>query len=227
MDHHAAKVKANPYDAELRRRRSAETKQRIVDAARELILDHGYRATTMTQIAARARVNVDTIYELTGRKALLLRELIEQAISGVDHAVVAEERSHIIAMRKSTDPVEKLRIYARAMRQTQARLAPLFLALRDASSTDLEALAVWQGISDRRARNMRKFVRDLRDAGGLRSDLSENRAADVVWAINSPELFDLFVNERGWSLSSYEGWLLDTLCRLLIPETYASTSKLK
>jgi len=217
MNHHAPKVKAHSYDAELRRRRSAETKQRIVDAARELILEHGYRATTMAQIAIRAHVNIDTIYELTGRKSVLLRELIEQAISGVDHAVVAEERSHIMAMRKSTDPVEKLTIYARAMRQTQARLAPLFLALRDASSTDSEAQAVWHEISDRRARNMRKFVRDLRDAGGLRSDLSVRRAADVVWAINSPELYDLLANERGWSLSSYEGWLADTLCRLLIP----------
>jgi AcrR family transcriptional regulator len=219
MNHLASKVKAHPYDTELRRRRSAETKQRIVDAARELILKAGYRATTMTQIAERAQVNVDTIYQLIGRKSVLLRELIEQAISGVDHAVVAEERSHIIEMRKSTDPVEKLAIYARAMRQTQARLAPLFLALRDASSTDSEAQAVWHEINVRRARNMRKFVRDLRDAGGLRSDLSVAKAADVVWAINSPELYDLLATERGWSPSSYEGWLADTLCRLLIPSS--------
>jgi AcrR family transcriptional regulator len=213
----APKVKAHQYDTELRRRRSAETKQRIVEATRELILMHGYRATTMAQIAVRAEVNVDTVYELIGRKSVLLRELIEQAISGVDHAVVAEERSHIMAMRKSSDPVEKLTIYARAMRKTQARLAPLFLALRDASSTDPEAQAVWQEINDRRARNMRKFVRDLRDAGGLRSDLSVAKAADVVWTVNSPELYDLLVNERGWSPSSYEHWLADSLCRLLFP----------
>jgi AcrR family transcriptional regulator len=213
----APKVKAHQYDTELRRRRSAETKQRIVEATRELILMNGYRATTMAQIAVRAEVNVDTVYELIGRKSVLLRELIEQAISGVDHAVVAEERSHIMAMRKSSDPVEKLTIYARAMRKTQARLAPLFLALRDASSTDPEAHAVWQEINDRRARNMRKFVRDLRDAGGLRSDLSVAKAADVVWTVNSPELYDLLVNERGWSPSSYEHWLADSLCRLLFP----------
>ena len=36
----------------------------------------------MAGIANRAGVNVDTVYELVGRKPVLLRELIEQAISG-------------------------------------------------------------------------------------------------------------------------------------------------
>src|SRR5665213_456408 len=184
MNARVAKVKNHSYDVELRQERSAETKQRIVEAARELILEDGYRTTTMAGIARRARVNVDTVYELVGRKPVLLRELIEQAISGVDHAVIAEERGHIMAMRLSKDPVEKLTIYSHAMRKTHARLAPLFLALRDASSTELEARDVWREINDRRAVNMRKFIRDLRHGGGLRSDLSIESAADVVWVIN-------------------------------------------
>ena len=39
-----------------------------------------------------ADVNVDTVYALVGRKPVLLKALIEQAISGTDSAVVAEER---------------------------------------------------------------------------------------------------------------------------------------
>ena len=217
MNARHAKVKSYSYDVELRRERSAETRQRIVEAARELILEDGYRTTTMAGIARRARVNVDTVYELVGRKPILLRELIEQAISGVDHAVIAEERGHIMAMRRSTDPVEKLTIYSHAMRKTHARLAPLFLALRDASSTESEARDVWREINVRRAVKMRKFIRDLRHVGGLRSDLSIESAADVVWVINSPELYSLFTKERGWSPKHYERWLADTMCRLLIP----------
>ena len=216
MNARDAKVKTHSYDAELRRERSAETKQRIVEAARELILENGYRTTTMAGIARRAGVNVDTVYELVGRKPVLLRELIEQAISGVDHAVIAEERGHIMAMRRTTDPVEKLTIYAHAMRKTHARLAPLFLALRDASSTESEARIVWREINERRALNMRKFVRDLHRCGGLRPDLSIKSAADIVWVINSSELYALFTKERGWSPNHYERWLADTMCRLLI-----------
>jgi len=216
MSHMIREVKGHKYDASLRRERSAERRQRIVESARDLMIERGYRATKVSDIAARAGVNVDTVYELVGRKPVLLRELIEQAISGVDHAVVAEERSYVVAMRAEPDPVKKLIIYAHAMRETQERLAPLLLALREASSTEPEAEQVWKEISDRRAANMRRLVRELRDAGGLRSGLSVDEAADVVWATNSPELFVMLTLERGWSADQYELWLGDAWSRLLL-----------
>jgi len=210
------KVKTRTYDAGLRRARSAHTRQRIIEAARDLIVQNGYRATTIAAVAARAEVNVDTIYQLVGRKPQLLRELIEQALSGVDRPVVAEERDYVKAMRAEPDPAKKLEIYAHAVCETQVRLAPLFLALRDASSTEPEAQEIWQEISARRAANMRKLVRDLRDAGGLRHGLSIDEAADVMWATNSSELFVLLTVERGWSTGRLERWLADTWRRLLL-----------
>lgn len=204
------------YDSARRQARSAETRQRIVNAARELMMEVGYRATTIAAVAARAAVNVDTVYELVGRKPVLLRELIEQAISGSDRAVVAEERDYVTAVVAEPDPAEKLAIYASAVRQIQQRIAPLFLALRDASSTEPEALAVWHEISQRRAANMRKLARDLRQTGGLRQDLSIDEAADVIWATNSSELYVLLTVERGWSPRRFEQWLADTWRRLLL-----------
>ena len=209
-------VKKRSYDTARRRMQSATTRQRIVDAARELVLERGYRGTTVAAVADRADVNVDTVYELVGRKPMLLRELIEQAISGADHAVTADDRNYVKAMRAEPDPVAKLTIYARAVRETQARMAPLFLALRDASSTEPEAREVWQEISNRRAANMRTLVRELRAAGGLRAGLSIEEAADVMWATNSSELYVLLTVERGWSPRRFERWLADTWCRLLV-----------
>jgi hypothetical protein len=119
-------------------------------------------------------------------------------------------------MRAEPDPTRKLAIYARAVCETQVRMAPLFLALRDASSTEPDAQEVWHDVSERRAANMRKLVRDLRDVGGLRPGLSIDEAADVMWATNSSELFVLLTVERAWSHSYYERWLADTWCRLLI-----------
>jgi AcrR family transcriptional regulator len=216
MDPMSREVKKRGYDTAGRRARSAETRQRIVEAARELMLEQGYRATTVAAIATLAGVNVDTVYELVGRKPVLLRELIEQAISGADRAVVAEERAYVVAMRAQADPAKKLAIYAQAMRQIQARMAPLFLALRDASSTEPEARQIWQQISDRRAANMRSLARDLRDAGGFRTGLSIDEAADIVWVTNSPEVYVMLTTERGWSPDRYERWLADTWCRLLL-----------
>jgi AcrR family transcriptional regulator len=204
------------YDGTKRREQSAATRRRILDAARVLILERGYRATTIAAIAAQAEVNVDSVYELVGRKPVVLRELIEQAISGSDRAVPAEERDYVRAMQASRDPVEKLEIYARAMRKIHARMAPLHLALRDASSTESEAQEVWRMVSERRAANMRRLVEDLKTTGRLRQDISVSDAADVVWITNSAEVYVMLTVERGWSPLRYERWLVDSWCRLLL-----------
>ena len=98
------------------------------------------------------------------------------------------------AIRSASDPVRKLTIYAEATRRIQARMAPLLLALRDASATEPEARQVWREISDRRAANMCQLVQDLDAAGGLRAGLSINEAADVIWATNSSELYVLLTS---------------------------------
>ena len=212
------KVKGRQYDNAGRQIQSEETRERILEAARELIVARGYRATTIAAVAGNAGVHVDTVYALVGRKPVLLRELIEQAISGTDRAVAPQDRDYVKAILQASDPVRKLAIYAGAMREIQARMAPLLLALRDASTTEPEAEQVWREISDRRAANMRKLVQDLEAAGGLRSGLSVDEAADVIWATNSSELYLLLTAERGWSPDRYERWLADAWCRLLLPD---------
>ena len=86
----------------------------------------------------------------------------------------------------------------------------------DTSSTDPEAQQVWREISERRATNMRRLVEDIRDAGGLRPGLSVDEAADVVWALNSSELYLMLTVERGWSPPHFERWLADSWSRLLL-----------
>jgi AcrR family transcriptional regulator len=212
-----ARTQKRSYDASRRRADSAATRLRILDAAREGIVEGGYRSTTVAAIARKAGVNTDTVYALVGRKPVILRELIETAISGRDEAVPAEDRDYVVAMRAEPDPRRKLALYAAAIRSIHARLAPLVLALRDAATSEPEAAAVWTQISERRAANMRELARNLRDAGGLRDDLTISEAADVLWATNSPDLYALFVMERGWSAARYQRWLADAWFRLLLP----------
>jgi AcrR family transcriptional regulator len=213
----AQDVKRRSYDNTGRRAESLATRQRILNATRQLMLERGYRATTVAAIARAAGVHVDTVYELVGRKPVLVRELIEQALSGTDHAVPAEDRPYVAAIRAEPDPRRKIALYAAAVRAMQARLAPLVLAVRDASATEPEAREVWRQLSDRRATNMRTFVRDLQAAGGLREGLSIEEAADSVWATNSSDMYVLLTVDRGWSPDRYERWLTETWHRLLLP----------
>jgi AcrR family transcriptional regulator len=202
------------YDSSGRKAASEETRRRILEAARTSIVERGYRATKLADIAAAADVHIATVYELVGRKPVLLRELLEQSISGADRAVPAEERDYVVAMRAEPHPARKLAIYAGAMRRIHERMAPLFVALHDAAATEPEAAAVWRDLSERRATNMRRLVGDL--APGLRSDLSVEDAADFVWATNSPELYVMLTSERRWTADRYEAWLGDLWARFLL-----------
>ncbi len=52
--------------------------------------------------------------------------------------------------------------------------------------------------------------------GSLRDGLNEAKAAELVWALSSPELFQLLTDYRGWTKEQYAAWLADTLRRLLL-----------
>lgn len=205
------------YDASRRRQAAAETRRAIIAAARDLFLTRGYVATTMPAIAAAAGVALDTVYAAVGPKPVLFRHLIELAISGEDWPVPAEERDYVRAIQVEPDPRRKLARYAQAVRAIQPRLAPLFRVLREAARSEPELAALWTEIAQRRARNMRLFVADVAAAGGLRTGVTVDEAADFVWATNAPEFYLLLVEERGWDPARFERWLTELWSRMLLP----------
>jgi len=202
------------YDASKRRQAATRTRTAILDAALELFAGQGYAATPMTAIAEHAGVALDTVYASVGRKPQLARLLIETAISGSSQAVPAEERDYVRAIQAAPDAETKIAIYASAMRMIAGRLAPVLSILQQAAPAEPELAALWREIAERRAANMRRFVADLAAVAPLRVDLDE--AADIVWATNAPELYQLLAGQRGWSPERYEHFLADAWRRLLL-----------
>jgi AcrR family transcriptional regulator len=215
MDAVSSPVKRR-YDASKRRQAADRTRQAILDAALELFTSRGYVATPMTVIAQRAGVALDTVYASVGRKPELARLLIETAISGASQAVPAEERDYVRAIRAAPDADTKIAVYASAMRVIAGRLAPVLSIIAQAAPVEPELAALWRQITDRRAANMRRFADDLAAVAPLRVDAGE--AADIIWATNAPELYQLLVHQRGWSPQRYERFLADTWRRLLIAD---------
>ena len=204
------------YQAPRRAEQAAATRRLILGAARELFIRNGYSATTIAEIAQRASVSPDTIYAAVGRKPELLRELVETAISGTDHAVPAAQRDYVQRIAAAESAIDKITIYARALTAIQQRMAPVFLALRDAAATDADCAALWSTIARRRATNMRAFAADLRSTGALRPDLTDDQVADIVWSMNAAEYWDLLVRERSWTPEQFAEWLIDAWTRLLL-----------
>jgi AcrR family transcriptional regulator len=204
------------YDSTSRSEAARTTRESIINSARAIFLEKGYAAATMPAIAKAAGTSLDTVYATVGKKPALFRLLIEMAISGSDRALPAEDREYVRAIRAERDAARKLRLYASALGRIQPRLAPLFRVLQGAASLDSELETLWQNISQRRADNMRLLANDLAATGRLRSGLSESKAADIIWSMNSPEFYLLLVEQRGWSLEEYENWLGDAWIQLLL-----------
>lgn len=190
----------------------------ILEAARDLFVSQGFRVTTVQQIADSAGVNVDTIDHAIGRKPELMRELVETAISGGHEAVPAEQREYVGRVRAASTAGEKIDIYAEALVQIQERLAPIFLALRDAARSDDACRALWKEIGDRRSRNMLEFAADLRLTGELRGDIDDQMVVDIIWSMNAAEHWVQLVGERGWSPRGFQQWISHAWRRLLLTQ---------
>jgi AcrR family transcriptional regulator len=204
------------YDATGRRQAAAATRTAIMDAARELFTERGYAATPMTAIADRAGVALDTVYAAAGRKPELARLLIETAISGTDQAIPAEQRDYVRAIQTAPDAAAKIAIYAAAVTAIAPRMALVLAIVQQAARAEPELAALWTQIAERRAANMRRFVADLASVHPLRLD--PDQAADIVWATNAAELYQLLVGQRGWTPQRYQRFLTDTWQRLLLAD---------
>jgi AcrR family transcriptional regulator len=214
-------VKSRTYRSSVREEQARRTRLAILDAARRLFAEQGYAATTIAQVAKAAGVAVDTVYASVGAKPVLMRLLMETAISGTDRAVPAEERDYVRQVRAAATAREKIRIYATAVVAANTRLAPLHLVLRGAAEQDGELARIRDEISERRAANMRLFAADLAATGELRPGLDPGEVADVVWSMNSAEYFTLLVRERGWEPGRFAAWLADAWSLLFLASSGA------
>jgi AcrR family transcriptional regulator len=204
------------YDTTRRRQAAARTRVAILEAARQLFSGRGYAATSMTAIAEQAGVALDTVYAAVGRKPELARLLIESAISGTDQAIPAEQRDYVRAIQAAPDAETKIAIYAAAITAIAPRMALVLGIVQQAAATEPDLAALWTEIAERRADNMRLFVADLAAVASLRLDPGE--AADIVWATNAAEMYQLLVGQRGWTPQRYERFLTDTWRRLLLAD---------
>jgi hypothetical protein len=69
-------------------------------------------------------------------------------------------------------------------------------------------------------------VKSLDSKRALGPGLDVTRAADILWTLNHPDLWQLLVRERGWTPEQWELWFADTACsQLLRPRTRRKPGK--
>ena len=64
---------------------------------------------------------------------------------------------------------------------------------------------------------MEAFAAHLYGGGYIRPGMTVEEARDILWTVNSPELYELLVLERGWAVVRYAISVADTLAAHLLP----------
>ena len=204
------------YDASGRRARAQRTREDVIQAARRLFVERGYVATTVNDIAAAARVSPETIYKTFGSKTTLVAAVARALIRGDADATPLRERPVIDQIRAESDPRAQLQRYARLLAEVQPRVAPRVAVLREASRSELALEETLRALEADRLEGMTEFASQFAKAGARRAGVTARTAADVLWTFNSPEIYELLVVRRGWSLARYEKWIAEQLTAALL-----------
>jgi AcrR family transcriptional regulator len=208
------RVKARrPYDSSRRRAEAAARRQSVLTAAGELFLQRGFAPTTVAAVADRAGVSPETVYKNFGGKTGLVRALYGQAIRG-DGPIPAEQRSN--RLRTRADALEVVRGWSRLATEVAPRAAPLLLLVRDAAVVDVASRDLLAELDAARYRRMTDNAEFLYAAGHLRPGTTTAMAADLMWSISAPEMFELLVLRRGWSLEQYADFVYRSIANALL-----------
>jgi len=201
-----------PYDARRRRERAEEerrsTQRRVVDAARGLFLTKGYVATTMAEIAREAGVALQSVYSAGQSKADLLHLVTDVAVAGDGEDVMLLERPTYAAVAAESNPERQVEMIAALIAATMERLAPIWVAYREAAAVDAKAAANLIAAHQRRHETFAGMIGMVPED---RLRLSPEVATDTAWAIGSIDVFLLLRSNQGWDAPQYAEWLTQTL----------------
>jgi AcrR family transcriptional regulator len=204
------------YNSSRRQAQARQTRQQVIAAARQLFVEYGYGGATIDAIAQEAGVAPETIFATFGSKRAILAEVINTAVSG-DQPVPVLQQPGPQAVMQQTEPEQALQLFATDISSRLERVAPVFAVMRAAAQTEPDIAELLKNQLEIRLRNISMVAQRLAAQEALREDLNVKQAADIIWAITSPEVFSLLTVDRGWIRERYARWLSDTLIRLLLP----------
>lgn len=205
------------YRSPLREQQARATQRAILGAARELFTGRGYPATSIQAIAQRAGVSAATIYATFGTKRAVLGALVDVSIAGDDDPVPILDRPWVRDLREEPDLLRRVRILAHEGRRILERRFAIDAVMAAAAPSDAEIAELWSRTREQRHAGQRRLLELVIGTDGrVRDGLTVDVAADIMYAIGSPETYRLLVEDRGWSAQRFEEWYADAMERLLL-----------
>ena len=192
------------YRSTLRGERAADTRDRIVAAARELFASQGFAGTTVALIAERAKVASPTVYATFSNKTAIVVEMVNQLVAEID-----VEKWHA-GSETEPDPRTQLDLFATFHRELFSNGRDVWAAALDASGDP--AVEELHAHGARKAKEwLKPIVAGLAKSKLLTKGLSQRDAVERAWMLCGMELYFRAVNGLGWTDDKYEKWLRESL----------------
>ncbi|GIH26426.1 TetR family transcriptional regulator [Acrocarpospora phusangensis] len=200
------------YVSGVRQENARATRERIAEAARTLMLERGYAATTMADVARAAGVVVQTLYtSCPGGKPGLAKLVWDVTLAGDAEPVPQADRPQVRAITAEPDPARKLAAFAVMAVEIYERVGPVHRVLRAAAATDAGLADLLTETERQRLAGSHGPAAHLADIGALRAGLTVERAAAHIYTLTSLELFERLIGICGWTEADCRDWLAGAL----------------
>lgn len=169
-------------------RKTAATREAIIDAAQALLDEGGPAALTIPAVSERADVAVQMIYNRVGSRDALLLAIAERALE-------ANRRYMDRAYAQAGTPFERIERAALAYARFAAERPQQFRLVADPPDVP-EALGRIADLIEEQNNKLADALRDGIADGSIRPDIDPNLTATTLWAMSNGILGLAWRNDR-------------------------------
>jgi AcrR family transcriptional regulator len=183
---------ARKYVQRARAEAAAETRRRIVEAARSVLLASALPTLEIADVAEIARVARSTIYTAFGSRPGLIEAVMEDSLTRAGFGRLVE----LFGLEDAVEALDRGLAQGCQMYAEEHQVLRRLLLLAE---LDPDGAAPYARQQRGRSAGMRDLARRLDEQGKLRAGTSVEEAAAVLWVMTGFDTFDQL----------YSGWGLD------------------
>lgn len=167
-----------------------ETRHKVIEAARAMIIEEGVLGASLGAVARRADVARATVYYQFGNRRGLLEAVLDDALSRAEGRALAAAYGRL-------NPAEAVIAVLQEVARFWAAEYPIFRAVLPLAAVDPDVRAVVAGHAGAREAILWGLVRRLEAAGRFQPGVSAERVYDTLWLLTSFATFHELHEIRG------------------------------
>jgi AcrR family transcriptional regulator len=178
-------------------RKNLDTREKILQASAELLVDQQGNGVRMGDIAKRTGVSRQAVYLHFATRT----ELLIATTKFIDEQLQVDKR--LEPSRQAKIGSERLNLYIEAWGNYIPEIYGVAKALMNAQDSDEAADAAWKERMEAMKDGCRAAIEALHKDGNLSPDLKPKEAIELLWAMLSVRNWESLVQECGWSNKKY------------------------